>query len=107
MDFHNKKIVITGASPDFGQTIAILFAKMGAELFLSARTLEKANATADIVRDVAPKATVFTFRANVTKLEDIVQFPLLLVAFSSPNTSYPYCKNHLILMLFLLIVLPA
>ena len=38
MDFHNKKIVITGASPDFGQTIAILFAKMGAELFLSART---------------------------------------------------------------------
>jgi short-subunit dehydrogenase len=38
MSFENKKVVITDASPDFGQSLAILMAKMGAELFLSVRT---------------------------------------------------------------------
>ena len=73
MTFQNKKVVITGASPDFGQSLAILFAKMGAELFLSARTLEKAEATAALVRSVAP-AKVHTFQANVSKADEIARF---------------------------------
>ncbi|NRA22591.1 MAG: SDR family oxidoreductase [Oceanospirillaceae bacterium] len=74
MNFENKKVIISGASPDFGQTLAILFAKMGAELFLSARTLEKANATATLVREVVPNARVSTFQVDVSKPTDIVKF---------------------------------
>ena len=76
MNFENKKVVITGASPDFGQTLSILFAKMGAELFLSARTLEKANATAELVRKVVPTAKISTFQVDVSKPDDIVKFAL-------------------------------
>jgi len=74
MNFENKKVVITGASRDFGQIQAILFAKMGAELFLSARTLQKANISADLVREVVPGATITTFQADVSKPADIVKF---------------------------------
>ena len=74
MIFENKKVVITGASRDFGQTQAILFAKMGAELFLSARTLKKANISADLVREVVPGAKISTFQADVSKPTDIVKF---------------------------------
>ncbi len=74
MSFENKKVVITGASPDFGQTLSILFAKMGAELFISARTLDKANATADLVRKTVPTAKVSTFKADLCQPNDIVAF---------------------------------
>ena len=74
MSFENRKVVITGASPDFGQTLSILFAKMGAELFLSARSLEKANATAKLVRENVPNAKISTFQVDVSKPADIVKF---------------------------------
>ena len=74
MSFENKKIVITGASRDFGQTLSILFAKMGAELFLSARTLAAANITADLIRKHVPGTKVSTFQADLSKPVDIVRF---------------------------------
>ncbi|KAF7787225.1 hypothetical protein PRUB_a4401 [Pseudoalteromonas rubra] len=74
MNFENKKVVITGASPDFGQTLSILFAQMGAELFLSARTLEKVNATAKLVREVVPGAKISTFQVNVSNPAEIEKF---------------------------------
>ncbi|ALU41737.1 MULTISPECIES: SDR family NAD(P)-dependent oxidoreductase [Pseudoalteromonas] len=74
MSFENKKVVITGASPDFGQTLSILFAQMGAELFLSARTLEKVDATAKLVKEVVPDAKISTFQVDVSKPADIEKF---------------------------------
>ncbi|NQZ29968.1 MAG: SDR family oxidoreductase [Oceanospirillaceae bacterium] len=74
MTFENKKVVITGASPDFGQTLSLLFAQLGAELFISARTLQKANTTADLVREVIPGAKVSTFQVDVSNPADIVKF---------------------------------
>lgn len=74
MSFENKKIVITGGSRDFGQTLAILFAKLGAEIFLSARTLKKANITASLVRKIIPNAKVSSFQADVSRPADIAQF---------------------------------
>ncbi|MDO6527018.1 SDR family NAD(P)-dependent oxidoreductase [Motilimonas sp. 1_MG-2023] len=72
--FTGKKIVITGASPDLGQALAILFAQLGAELFLSARTLPKAETTAALVREVAPQAKVSCFQVDVTQQSEIKQF---------------------------------
>ena len=74
MSFENKKVVISGASPDFGQTLSILFARMGAQLYLSARSLDKANATANIVRENVPNAKISTFQVDVSKPADIVNF---------------------------------
>jgi len=74
MTFKNKKIIITGASPDFGQTLAILFAQLGAELFLSARSMAKANTSAKQIKKLVPNAKVHTFKADVSKPKDIVNF---------------------------------
>ena len=74
MSFENKKVVITGASPDFGQTLAILFAQMGAELILSARTLDKVWTTAALVKQVVPFAKVTCFQMNVSRPDDIIEF---------------------------------
>ena len=83
MTFKNKKILITGASPDFGQTLAILFAKLGAELFLSARSIEKANDTAKQIIKLVPSAKIHTFKANVSKPKDIVNFALEVTKITS------------------------
>ncbi|ARU59023.1 oxidoreductase [Oleiphilus messinensis] len=74
MEFHGKKIVITGASPDFGQTLAILFAGLGAELYLSARSLEKAQITANLVKAQYPETKIHCFQANITKSDEITAF---------------------------------
>lgn len=74
MDFNAKKIVITGCGPDFGRTLSVCFARLGCELFLSARTLEKAQETARIVRSVAPNAKTHCFKADVAHAGDIEAF---------------------------------
>jgi len=66
-EFAGKKFFITGAGREFGRTLAINFAKMGAELLLSARTLERARATESLVKQVAPQATVHCFAADLTE----------------------------------------
>ena len=59
MDFTGKRIVLTGASIDgFGGSLALCFARLGAELYISARALAKARATADAVRAVLPDAQI-------------------------------------------------
>ncbi|MBB1262177.1 SDR family oxidoreductase [Streptomyces alkaliterrae] len=45
-----SRVVITGAARDFGRTLAIQFARQGAEVLLSARTLEAAEAVAEEIR---------------------------------------------------------
>lgn len=52
MSFEQCRVVVTGASRDFGRTLAIGFARKGAEVFLSARSLEAAQRVADEIRDL-------------------------------------------------------
>ena len=74
MDLKDKKVVITGAGPDLGRTLSILFAKMGAELFISARTAEKINKTAELVKEIVPGAKVNTYQVDVSSPKDIATF---------------------------------
>lgn len=48
--FAGKRVVVTGAGRDFGRTLALLFAAEGADVIVSARTQEAAQATVDAVR---------------------------------------------------------
>ncbi|MCP2164899.1 SDR family oxidoreductase [Goodfellowiella coeruleoviolacea] len=50
MEFTGRKVVITGAGRDFGRALAIRFADVGAEVFLSARSLAAAERTRDEIR---------------------------------------------------------
>ncbi|GAA0453080.1 SDR family oxidoreductase [Streptomyces sp. NPDC046215] len=45
MNFTDRRVVITGAGRDFGRALAHHFAGLGAEVFLTARTLEAAERT--------------------------------------------------------------
>ena len=65
MEFAAKKIAITGAGREFGQTLAVNFAKLGAELFVTARTTAKARATELIVNSAAADATIHCFAADL------------------------------------------
>ncbi len=72
MDFAGKKIVLTGASLDgFGGSLALCFARLGAELFISTRTMEKAVLTANAVKAVLPEAKIHPFKVNTSHLNDI------------------------------------
>ncbi|MCH8619436.1 SDR family oxidoreductase [Undibacterium sp. TS12] len=72
MQFQDKKITLTGASIDgFGGSLALCFAKLGAELYISARTLEKAQTTAAAVQARVPAARIHAFEVNTSSLNDI------------------------------------
>ncbi|MGY3677562.1 SDR family oxidoreductase [Streptomyces sp. TE33382] len=51
MRFDNHRVVITSAGRDFGRTLAIRLADLGAEVFLSARSLDAAERVRDEIRD--------------------------------------------------------
>jgi NADP-dependent 3-hydroxy acid dehydrogenase YdfG len=74
MQFDARKVVITGASPDFGRTLAIQFARLGAELFLTARTLVKAQATEHAVRQIVPAARIECFAVDLSDPAAIGKF---------------------------------
>ena len=74
MNFQHKKIAITGASPDLGQSLGILLAQQGAELFLSARSLDKAHHTAQLITAQQPEAKVHCFKADMTSASEIAAF---------------------------------
>lgn len=71
MEFKNKKVLITGASPDFGLTLSVYFAEQGAELFLLAQTRDETDATETLLRQVAPSAVVQSFVADLCHEEQI------------------------------------
>ncbi|MFF2081344.1 SDR family oxidoreductase [Kitasatospora sp. NPDC058162] len=51
MQFDDHRVVITAAGRDFGRTLAIRLADLGAEVFLSARTLAAAERVRDEIRE--------------------------------------------------------
>jgi NAD(P)-dependent dehydrogenase (short-subunit alcohol dehydrogenase family) len=66
LPFAGKKVLITGAGRDFGRTLAINFARLGADLLLSARNIENARATETIIRSTLPAANIACFQIDLT-----------------------------------------
>ncbi|MDJ1137580.1 SDR family oxidoreductase [Streptomyces iconiensis] len=79
MRFDNHRVVITAAGRDFGRTLAIRFADLGAEVFLSARGVAAAERVRDEIRargservhafacDLTDPASIRDFAAGVAR----------------------------------------
>lgn len=72
--FEGKKVVVTGASRDFGVTLAWNFAKHGATVFVACRKLEDAQATCALVREHVRDANVHAVQCDLTRQEAIQAF---------------------------------
>lgn len=66
MNPKDKTVWITGASSGIGQALAVEFARNGANLILSARRLDKLNATAESCRRHGVKAVLLPFDLSET-----------------------------------------
>ncbi|ARF80823.1 SDR family oxidoreductase [Kitasatospora aureofaciens] len=73
MRFDDHRVVITAAGRDFGRTLAIRLADLGAEVFLSARTLAAAERVRDEIRDRG-KQRVHAFACDLTDPASIRDF---------------------------------
>ncbi|MDX3236391.1 SDR family NAD(P)-dependent oxidoreductase [Streptomyces sp. ME03-5709C] len=73
MRFDNHRVVITAAGRDFGRTLAIRFADLGAEVFLSARSLDAAERVRDEIRDRG-RRRVHAFACDLTDPASIRDF---------------------------------
>lgn len=82
MGFDGRRVVITAAGRDFGRTLAVRLAELGAEVFLSARTLAAAERVRDEIRglghervhafacDLTDPASIRDFAAGVARQTD-------------------------------------
>ncbi len=73
MKFQNLRVVVTGASRYFGRAIAIGFAHLGAEVFVSARTVEAAERTRAEVLGEA-RSRIHAFGCDLSKPSEIQAF---------------------------------
>lgn len=64
-EFAGCNVVITGASPDFGETLALAFGRMGARLFLSSKTLEEAETTRALVARECAGVEAYAFPGDL------------------------------------------
>lgn len=71
MRFDDHRVVITAAGRDFGRTLAIHLADLGAEVFLSARTLAAAERVRDEIRGRGHQQ-VHAFACDLTDPASIV-----------------------------------
>lgn len=69
----NTRVVVTGAARDFGRTLAIRLAALGAEVFLSARSLKAAEATRDEILALG-HTKVHAFACDVSEPESVRAF---------------------------------
>ncbi|MFH8553266.1 SDR family oxidoreductase [Streptomyces celluloflavus] len=73
MTIENRRVVITGAARDFGRTLAIAFARLGAEVYLSARSLAGAERTRDEIRALGHDR-VHAFACDISSPESVRVF---------------------------------
>ncbi len=73
MKFDNHRVVITAAGRDFGRTLAIQLADLGAEIFLSARSLAAAECVRDEIRDRGHRH-VHAFACDLNEPSSIREF---------------------------------
>ena len=69
-----KKILIVGATSDIGESTAMKCAKLGGELFLSGRNLDKLQQFSAQVKEANPKSQVATGVCDLMSEESIVGF---------------------------------
>ena len=74
MGIEDRRIVITGTARDFGRTLAIRLAALGAQLYISARDPAGARRTRDEILDRHPDAAVDAFACDLTSPESIRDF---------------------------------
>lgn len=67
MDLSNKVVIIMGASSGIGAATSRLLAKDGAKLSIAARRLDRL----DEIKKEFPDQEIETFKADVTKFEDV------------------------------------
>ncbi|MBD0694917.1 SDR family oxidoreductase [Streptomyces sp. CBMA123] len=73
MRFDDHRVVITAAGRDFGRTLAIRLADLGAEVYLSARSLTAAQRVRDEIRDRGHQR-VHAFACDLTDPASIRDF---------------------------------
>lgn len=73
MRFENLRVVVTGASRHFGRALAIGFAHLGAEVYVSARTVEAAERTLTEVMGSA-RHRIHAFGCDLSRPADIREF---------------------------------
>ncbi|MHC0429891.1 SDR family oxidoreductase [Streptomyces sp. O3] len=73
MKFENLRVVVTGASRYFGRALAIGFAHLGAEVYVSARTVEAAERTRAEVMGAA-RARIHAFGCDLSRPAEIRDF---------------------------------
>jgi NAD(P)-dependent dehydrogenase (short-subunit alcohol dehydrogenase family) len=73
MSFDGVRIVVTGAGRDFGRSVALRFADLGAEVFLAARSLEAAEQVRDEIA-ARGNATAHAFACDLTDPASIAAF---------------------------------
>ncbi|MFI5620272.1 SDR family oxidoreductase [Streptomyces sp. NPDC051567] len=73
MRFENLRVVVTGASRHFGRALAIGFAHLGAEVYVSARTVEAAERTRTEVMGSA-RDRIHAFGCDLSRPLEIREF---------------------------------
>lgn len=74
MPFSDLRVVVTGAGRDFGRSLAIHFARGGAEVFLSARNLDAARRVADEIAGLGARGRVHAFGCDLARPEQVQRF---------------------------------
>ncbi len=73
--FHNKHVLITGASGGLGAALALAFAQEGAHLFLLARDVDQLEAVDDQINALGAKATLIPYDlSNWMNLRQLTQY---------------------------------
>lgn len=67
----NPIVVITGATNGLGQLVASELAKRGAQLVLTARSKDKAEATEKMIKNIAPKVEIDFFFGDLSLMKDV------------------------------------
>ncbi|MFW9972757.1 MAG: SDR family NAD(P)-dependent oxidoreductase [Candidatus Odinarchaeota archaeon] len=68
-----KNVVITGSGRGIGKAIAIACAKEGANVGLTARTLEELNETMKEIEDLGTSGKVIVKTADITKFQEVME----------------------------------
>ena len=79
-----KVVLVTGAATGVGFEAARVLAKHGATVFVTARSIEKANAAADKLRALVPSANIKTLAIDLGDLKDIARAANEFLALNSP-----------------------
>lgn len=74
MPFSNLRVVVTGAGRDFGRSLAIHFARGGAEVFLSARSLDAARKVQDEIAGPDVRGRAHAFGCDLARPEEVARF---------------------------------